>query len=459
MDPKQRNVLLLVLVAILVVGSWAIFFPPGKKITQGLDIQGGLSVILTAKETSATPQITNSAMDRAETIVRNRVDKLGASEASIQRQGQKSILVQLPGIKNQQDALKVLGSTGQLEFVDVKSINDSETVAALLVGTQKRVKVKPGTYTPIEIDGVKLSGEAITNAGVTTNPQTGEIEVTMDLNSKAAKAWATYTATNVGNNVAIILDGVVQSAPRINEPITGGQTSITGNFTPEEAKNLKTVLETGALPVTLEFSESRSVGPTLGQDSLRQGVLAVLVGIALVAIYLIVFYRGLGILAVAALFVFGSIFLGILALLSQLGFYALSLPGIAGIVLTVGLAADSSILILERFREEVRMGRTVRSAAKSGSLHAIWTSVDADLVTFVSAAALAIFAIGPVRGFAITLMIGIACDITMMLMFKRPSLMLLAESALTKAPAFWGIPQAAMAPEAPAKAKGGAARA
>jgi preprotein translocase subunit SecD/SecD/SecF fusion protein len=403
--------------------------------------------------------ITNSAMDRAEAIVRNRVDKLGASEASIQRQGQKSILVQLPGIKNRESALAVLGSTGQLEFVNVNSITDTEAVAAILGGGNKRVKLKPGTYAPVEVDGVKLTGEAITNAGVTTNQQTGEIEVTMDLNSKAARAWASYTAANVGNNVAIVLDGVVQSAPRVNEPITGGRTSITGNFTPEEAKNLKTVLETGALPVTLEFSESRSVGPTLGQDSLKAGVLAVVIGLGLVALYLIGFYRGLGILAVAAMVVFGSIFMGILAVLSALGAYALSLPGIAGIVLTIGVAADSSILILERFREEVGMGKTIRSAAKSGSLHAIWTSVDADLVTFVSAAALAIFAIGPVRGFAITLMIGIGCDIIMMLMFKRPALMLLAENVLGGAPALWGIPKAAVVVEAPAKKKGGAGRA
>ncbi len=449
MDPKQRNVTALVLIAVLVVGSWVLFMPLDKKITQGLDIQGGLSVILTAQESSATP-VTNPVMDRAELIVRNRVDRLGASEASIQRQGADSILVQLPGIKNAAEALQILGSTGQLEFVDVASIADTSAVAALALG-EEDVKVAPGTYTPV------MTGEVVTNAQIGVDPTTNELEVNVTMDQNGTKKWAEYTSTHVGQQVAIVLDGVVQSAPVVQTAITGGQTRITGKFTPEEAKRLKTVLETGALPVTLEFSESRVVGPTLGQDSLRQGVLASGVGLLLVALYLIVFYRGLGVVAVFALAVFASVFLGILALLSLFGFFALSLPGIAGIVLTIGLAADSSILILERFKEEVRMGKTVRAAAKSGSLHAIWTSVDADLVTFVSAAVLFLVAIGPVRGFALTLMIGIGCDIMMMILFKRPTLMMLAENVVTKAPRLWGVPNVESAAERAAGVKGGVA--
>lgn len=449
MDPKQRNVTALVLIAVLVVGSWVLFMPLDKKITQGLDIQGGLSVILTAQESSATP-VTNPVMDRAELIVRNRVDRLGASEASIQRQGADSILVQLPGIKNAAEALQILGSTGQLEFVDVASIADTSAVAALALG-EEDVKVAQGTYTPV------MTGEVVTNAQIGVDPTTNELEVNVTMDQNGTKKWAEYTSTHVGQQVAIVLDGVVQSAPVVQTAITGGQTRITGKFTPEEAKRLKTVLETGALPVTLEFSESRVVGPTLGQDSLRQGVLASGVGLLLVALYLIVFYRGLGVVAVFALAVFASVFLGILALLSLFGFFALSLPGIAGIVLTIGLAADSSILILERFKEEVRMGKTVRAAAKSGSLHAIWTSVDADLVTFVSAAVLFLVAIGPVRGFALTLMIGIGCDIMMMILFKRPTLMMLAENVITKAPRLWGVPNVEPAAERAAGVKGGVA--
>jgi preprotein translocase subunit SecD/SecD/SecF fusion protein len=430
MDPKQKNAIALAVIVLLVVGAWALFWPPDRKITQGLDIQGGLSVILTAQETTQTA-VTTEVMNRAELIVRNRVDRLGASEATVQRQGADSILVQLPGVRNAEEALKVLGSTGQLEFVDVASITDTATVAALQVGGDD-VQLAPGTYTPF------MTGEVINNAVIGTDPTQG-ISVDITMNAEGTQTWAEYTSTHVGQQVAIVLDGVVQSAPSVREPITGGSTSISGNFTAEEAKNLKTVLETGALPVTLEFSESRVVGPTLGQDSLRQGVLAAIIGLGIVALYMVVFYRGLGLITWFSLSIFGSIFLGVLALLSNFGWFALSLPGIAGIVLTIGLAADSSILIFERFREEVRMGKTYRSAAKSGTKHAIMTSLDADLVTFVSALVLFSVAIGPVRGFALTLMIGIMIDLTVAILFTRTILVLLAESAVPKMPALFGV--------------------
>lgn len=434
MDPKQRNAIALALIALLVIGSWVLFWPPQDKITQGLDIQGGLSVILTAKETSETA-VTDSVMDRAELIVRNRVDRLGASESTIQRQGADSILVQLPGVKNAQEALDALGTTGQLEIRDVASTDASGS--------------------PV-LGDVLLTGDVITDASIGTDPTSGQLQVNVTFNADGTKKWGEITTARVGKQIAIVLDGVIQSAPVVNEPILGGSTAISGDFTPEEAKRLKTVLETGALPVSLEFSESRVVGPTLGQDSLRQGVLAAGIGLGLVALYLIGFYRGLGVVAVTALMVFASVFMGILAALSYFGLFALSLPGIAGIVLTIGLAADSSILILERFREEIRMGRSVRAAAKSGSLHAIWTSVDADLVTFVSALMLFSVAIGPVRGFALTLMIGIGCDIAMMVLYKRPILMILGENVLSKAPAFWGIPKV-VTPEQASNQKGGVA--
>ncbi len=405
-------------------------------ITQGLDIQGGLSVILTAKETTATP-VTDDVMDRAELIVRSRVDRLGASEATIQRQGADSILVQLPGIRNAEDALKVLGSTGQLEFVDVNSITDPTVQAEVLSYTgqpgQSRPVLPEGTYEPF------MTGEVITNAQVEADSTTGQLAVTLAMTPEGTKIWADYTTVNVGNRIAIVLDGQVQSAPSINEPILGGNTQITGSFTADEAKQLQTVLETGALPVTLEFSESRVVGPTLGQDSLRQGVIALLLGLALVAAFMGLYYRGLGVITWFSLGIFASLFFGVLAGLSSLGAFALSLPGIAGIVLTIGLAADSSILIFERFKEEVRMGKTYRSAAKSGTKHAILTSLDADLVTFVSAVVLFSVAIGPVRGFALTLMVGIAIDLTVAILFTRSIVIILAETLVPKMPFLFGV--------------------
>ncbi len=441
MDQKQQNVLLVVATVVLLIASWALFWPPGKRITQGLDIRGGLSVILTAQETSDTP-VTAAVMDRAELIVINRVNGLGVKEATVQRQGNSSLLIQIPGIDDPEEALGVLGETGRLEFVDVDSITDTAAVAAIRAN-EPDVELAEGTYTPITIDGVALTGGVVRTASVSQNPQTAEIEVNVTMTSEGARAWGTYTTRSIGKQVAIVLDGVVKSAPVVRSAITDGQTAISGGFTADEAKRLKTVLETGALPVSLVPEESRVVGPTLGQDSLRQGVIAALAGLGLVCLYVLVFYRGLGLLTVGALVTFASFFLGVLATMSRAGVFALTLPGIAGIVLTIGLAADSSILILERFREEVRMGKTVRSAANSGSKHGILTSIDADLVTLVSAAALYFVAIGPVKGFALTLMIGIFCDIAMMLLFKRPSLMLLGESVIPKAPALWGVPKPA----------------
>ena len=417
MDPKQRNTLALVIVIALAALSWWQFWPPGEKISQGLDIQGGLSVILTAQETPDT-QVTEDVMDRAELIVRNRVDRLGASEVSIQRQGTDSILVQLPGIDNAQEALDALGSTGQLEITDVVGIDEAGEVI---------------------LGDVLLTGDVITGASIGTNPTTNEIEVNVTFSSEGSREWAEITGARIGRQIAIVLDGNIESAPVVRDRITGGETSISGNFTPEEARRLRTVLETGALPVTLEFSESRVVGPTLGQDSLRKGVFAALAGLGLVAVYLGIFYRGFGVASWFALSISASLFLGVLSLLSNFGWFALSLPGIAGIVLTIGLAADSEILMIERFKEEVRQGKTYRSAAKHGTRHAIGTSLDADLVTFVSALMLYTFAIGPVRGFALTLMIGLVIDIFNMVFWSRSAIIFLAESVVPKAPWLFGV--------------------
>lgn len=452
MDPKQRNYLFLAIVAVLVIGSWVIFTPLGTKIKQGLDIQGGISVILTAQPQPGQ-QLSNDDLDRAELIIRNRVDKLGASETSIQRQGKDSILVQMPGLRNREEALKIINSTGLLEFVDVASITDSAAVLALSdPQASDGYKLTEGSYKSF------MTGAVVKNASVGQDPTSGKIEVNVTMDGAGTKTWAEYTTSHVDQQVAIVLDGVVKSAPSVNEPITGGQTSISGSFTPDEAKALATVLQTGALPVKLVPQDTRTVGPTLGRESLRQGLMAVLVGLAIVALYLIVFYRGLGVLSVAAMAVFSSIFLGMLAMLSAFGLFALSLPGIAGVVLTIGLAADSSILMNERLQEEIRLGRTYRSAAQSGTRHAIGTSVDADLVTFVSAIVLFAVAIGPVKGFALTLILGIVCDILMMILFKRPVIMLLSEKVIPRMPALWGLPKEAVATGTAARKMGGGPR-
>jgi protein-export membrane protein SecD len=447
MDSKQWNLVSLGIVAALVVGAVWAFWPPATQIKRGLDIQGGLSVILTADKAN----VDSSVMERALRIVQNRVDGLGVSEATVQREGATSILVQLPGVRDAESALKILGSTGQLEFVDWNSIPATEAAAWDDYETKLRqggAATEPKSLTKGSYK-ILLTGDVVTNAVAeadSSNP--GNYAVSMQFNNTGRVTWGTitteYSLTN--RRVAIVLDGRIQSAPQVISAITDGNSQITGTFTADEAKRLATVLQTGALPVSLKFSDTQEVGPTLGQASLNQGLLAAVAGVLIVAVYLAIYYRGLGVLSWFGLAIFAVLYLGILGLLSRAGAFALSLPGIAGIVLSIGLAADTSILIFERFREEVGMGRSPRTAAKSGSKHALLTSIDADVVTLVSAIFLYSIAIGQVRGFALTLILGLITDLTVGILFTRPMVIILAESVISKMPALFGV-------------KGGAARA
>ena len=425
----------LLALAALLIASAVGFIPPAERITQGLDIRGGVSVILTATKTDGTAP-TADDMATATAIVQNRVNALGAAETSVQQQGTNSILVQIPGATNADTAIETIGRTGHLEFVRLDAIGDADALAKISAGTSD-VKLKEGTYTAF-MDGSSIRNSAVAQA---TTSATGAYAVNVSLDSDGAKTFADVTTelAPTHGQIAIVLDGVVNSAPAVQTAITDGNVSITGNFSLEEAKALKTVLDSGSLPVTLSYSESRVVGPTLGQDSLRQGVVAIAIGGAIVVAYLFFFYQGLGLLTMGSLAVFGIIYLGLLALLSRMGSFALTLPGLAGVVLTTGSAADSSILVLERFREEIRMGRSVRNAAIGGTKEGISTSLDADAVQLVTALALFFMAVGPVKGFGLTTALGILCDLVTMFLFKAPALRLLGMGTIQKHPRFWGI--------------------
>ncbi|MEG0071243.1 MAG: protein translocase subunit SecD [Raoultibacter sp.] len=449
----RRNIWLLVVMTLLVVGSVFMFTPPQEKINQGLDIQGGLSVVLTAKSDTGGA-VAPEDIEKSRAIIESRVNALGASEATVQVQGNDQILVQIPGLSDTQEALNTIGKTGQLEFARLDSFTDKETKEkiekgqyanegtvtdamgnTLPSGKEEHLAVKPGTYAPI------VTGSNITRVNIDKENETSSnYAVNIELDAAGTEAFATASRELVGNKgkIVIILDGEVQSAPAVQSEITGGKVAITGGYTIDEAKNLQTVLESGSLPVSFEYAQSQTVGPTLGQDALRSGVLVAGIGLLLVMLYLLFFYRGLGLLTAAAMGVFAILYLGILATLSHFGLFSLSLAGIAGIVLTIGMAADSSILTLERFREEIRMGRSVRAASITGVRHAIQTSIDADLVTLVSALSLFFLASASVKGFGLTLAIGIACDIIMMLIFKAPLIRLLAPRSIQKHPGFWG---------------------
>ncbi|MEY8313859.1 protein translocase subunit SecD [Adlercreutzia muris] len=450
----RRNVWLLILTTLLIVVSAVLFTPPNEKINQGLDIQGGLSVVLTAKSTDGEP-VTPEDMEKSRAIIESRVNALGASEATVQEQGTDQILVQIPGLSDTEQALATIGRTGSLEFARLDSFTDEEVKEAIEngqyagegtvtdgfgnafpSGKTEHLKVEPGTYTPI------VTGADITNVTVGRASETSsDYAVNITLNSQGTKAFAEASRELVADHglIVIILDGEVQSAPAVQSEIPNGEVSITGNYTLDEAKNLQTILESGSLPVSFEYAQSQVVGPTLGQDALVSGVVVALIGLALVMLYLLFFYKGLGLITAAAMAVFAVLYLGILAALSAFGLFSLSLAGIAGIVLTIGMAADSSILTVERFREEIRMGRSVKAASLTGVKHAILTSIDADLVTMVSALCLFFLAASSVKGFGMTLALGIICDIVMMVIFKAPLIRLLAPKVIARHPGFWGI--------------------
>ena len=453
-NPNRRNIWLIIITVLLLIGSIFMFTPPQQKINQGLDIQGGLSVVLTAKSNDGGTVSTDD-MEKSRAIIESRVNALGASEAVVQLQNNDQILVQIPGLSDTKTALDTIGKTGKLEFARLDSFTDNDTKTKiqngeygnegtitdafgnkLPSGKPEHLKVEEGTYTPL------ISGSNITKVDVGKASQTStdySVNVTLDSAGAQAFAQATKDLAASKGQIVIILDGEVQSAPAVQSEIPNGEVSITGGYSLDGAKAMQTVLESGSLPVSFEYAQSQVVGPTLGQDALSSGVLVAAIGMALVVLYLLIFYGGLGIISAASMAVLAILYLGVLALLSHFGLFSLSLAGIAGVVLTIGMAADSSILTLERFREEIRMGRSVRAASITGVRHGILTAIDANLVTLVSALTLFFLASASVKGFGTTLALGIFCDVIMMLVLQAPLIRLLAPKLIAHHPAFWGV--------------------
>ncbi|MBO4364786.1 MAG: protein translocase subunit SecD [Eggerthellaceae bacterium] len=452
-NTDRRNVWLLVLTTLLIVGSVIMFMPPNQKINQGLDIQGGLSVVLTANSTDGD-QITEQDMETSRSIIETRVNALGASEATVQLQGNNQILVQIPGLSDTEEALNTIGRTGQLEFARLDSFTDEDVRTKIdngqymteqtytddygnsfPTGETTYMEVEEGTYTPI------VTGSNIKSVRVNQDEAGLYWVVDIELDAEGTQAFAEASRDLVGDHgkIVIILDHQVQSAPAVQSVIDGGRVEISGDYTQAQAQGLKTVLESGSLPVSFVYEQSQTVGPTLGQNALATGVLVAGIGLLIVMLYLLFFYRGLGLLTAAAMAVFACLYLGLLATLSHFGLFSLSLSGIAGIVLTIGMAADSSILTLERFREEIRYGRSIRAASITGVRHGIMTSIDADLVSLVTALTLFFLAASSVKGFGLTLALGIMCDIVMMLIFKAPIIRVLAPHAMKRNPGFWGV--------------------
>lgn len=376
---------------------------PLRKMDDGLKVaDNGSGTLVVTYDEPALNEIKRKLVDQSIEIVRKRIDEYGTNEPIIQSQGYGRILVQLPGIQNPEEVKILLGKTAKMTF----HLVDSSTTAA----EAKRGKLKSSSRLIRGIEGEQyvivrkpaVGGETLTDAGVSF--QDGAPAVSFKFNNLGAKKFGEVTKNNVGEQLAIVLDDEVISAPTIQSAITGGSGVITGNYTSESAQELALLLRSGALPAPLNILEERTVGAGLGADSIEAGIFASIIGFIGVVVFLVLAYGLFGVFTTITVFLNLFLMLGALSLIGA----TLTLPGIAGIILTIGMAVDANVLIFERLREEVKNGRSIKDAVESGFSIAWGTIIDSNLTTLIAAAVLFYFGSGPVRGFAVTLAIGIA---------------------------------------------------
>jgi SecD/SecF fusion protein len=410
----ERKLIYKIVLILGVVGLCTYYtFPLDKRINLGLDLQGGMHLLLKVDTSHLEGAAKLDACDRAVEVIRNRVDEFGVRETSIQKQGEDEIVVQLPGVTDRERAIDLIGKTAMLEFKVVS--NDPEKLKSAIAGTVPEgfeLKNTLDENEPLLLEKqAVLVGDSLTNASVRFDQsQFNEPIVSLKFNAAGAKKFAEVTAANVGKRLAIVLDGKVQSAPRIREAIPSGEAVITGRFDAQAAQDLALILRVGALPAPMHIEEERTVGPLLGQDSINKGVKAALIGCALVFIFMAGYYLLAGLISDIALLLNLIMILGGLGLLPLLfpGVSAtLTLPGIAGIALSLGMAVDANVLINERIREEILSGKSLRTAIGLGYDRAFSAIFDSNLTTLIAAFLLFQFGTGPIRGFAVTLTIGL----------------------------------------------------
>ena len=363
----------------------------------------------------AARKMKDDALQQAIVVIRNRIDELGVSEPVIQRQGAAHIAVQLPGVQDTQRAKSIIGSTAQLEF---KMVDEQANMAAALKGD-----LPPGTALFYGAHGAPyvlytntvLTGRYLSNASAGVDNSSGQAIVNVSFNNAGTRIFGDLTTKNVGKRMAILLDNKVVTAPVIREAITGGRAQITGFSGLKDASNAAIELRAGALPAPVHISEERTVGPTLGQDSIHDGVMAVVFGMLFVVLFMTLYYRAFGLIADLAILVN---VLAILAVLSIMG-GTLTLPGIAGIVLKIGLAVDANVLVFERIREELRLGMSTRAAIDAGFKKAFATIVDSNITVLIAALVLFQFGTGAIKGFALVLTIGVITSMFTATMMSR----------------------------------------
>lgn len=410
---KNKLILFWIIIA-LALGS--IFIIYKKPTSLGLDLVGGSRLLLEAQESDAVPKITPEVMDSLQYAIENRVNAMGVGETIVQKIGTKRLLIEIPNIKDTSKAKEFIGQTAQLEF-------------------KRPIQNIDGTTT---WQSTNLTGKDLKKALVGSNPNNGEWTVELEFNLEGAKKFAALTTELTGKQMAIFFNGQMQSAPRVNEAITGGHAQITGGdggFEYEEAKEMVDLLNAGALPVGAKIIQEETVGPTLGQDSINKSKVAGIIGIGAVMIFMMFYYRLLGLISCFALIIYALVNFAIYKIIPV----TLTLTGIAGFVLSIGMAIDANILIFERTKEELKLGRSLYTAINSGFDRA-WTSIfDSNVSTILTCVILYYFGASMVKGFALTLIIGVLLSMFSAITVTKNFMHLIFGTSELKYPELFGL--------------------
>jgi preprotein translocase subunit SecD len=466
----RRYKINLAVALILAFGGLAAVLVTNTTPALGLDLEGGISVILTATGPGADDE---DVVAKTTDIIRQRIDALGVAEPDVTYSG-SNILVQLPGIEDEQRALQVIGTTAQLTFRQVDRIVGPEVPdrrrPEVTDTASSSVNGEPVVYPDAEQEDVLyelkpavLTGDSVTRALAEVDTTSGQWSVRLEMNDEAAETWADFTGRmaclrdrgeQVKSQVAIVLDGKVESATGMADPATNPQggvecdQGITGGTSfievggQEEAKDLALVLTTGSLPLTLEQSQVSKVSATLGEDSLRAGIFAGILGMVLLMIYMVLYYRALGLVVWLGLLCFSAAIFTVLSVLGATAGLTLSLAGVAGLIVSIGITADSYIVSFERLKDEIKSGKTMRAAVDRGMAHAFKTILVADFVTGAAAVILFFLAVGPVKGFALTLGLATIIDVLVAFFFTRSAVNLLGRSRTFTEGRFIGMKRA-----------------
>ena len=410
---KNKLILFWIIMAITIA---SIFVDYKKPASLGLDLVGGSRLMLEAQTSSSVPKITPEIMDSLQYAIENRVNAMGVGETIVQTIGTKRLLIEVPNIRDTAKAKEFIGQTAQLEF--------------------KRPKMLPDGTMDWESTG--LTGKDLRKSLVGSAPTTGEWMVELEFNAEGAKKFSDLTKELTGKQMAIFFNGKLQSAPRVNEQITGGRAQITGGeggFEYTEAKEMVDLLNAGALPVGAEVIQEESAGPTLGQDSINKSKIAGIIGISVVMLFMILYYRVLGLISCFALIIYSLVNFAIFKLIPV----TLTLTGIAGFILSIGMAIDANILIFERTKEELKMGRSLFTAINSGFDRAFTSIFDSNVSTIMTCLILYYFGASMVKGFALTLIIGVCLSMFSAITVTRNFMHLIFGSKEMKYPELFGL--------------------